>query len=61
MLQPGESPHMGDGWETARRRDTGNDWAVIRLATEAVPRVLEIDTTHYKGNAPGHAEVAAMW
>ena len=59
MLQPGESLYMSDGWETARRRDTGHDWAVIHLATEAVPRVLGIDTTHYKGNAPAHVEVTA--
>ena len=59
MLQPGESQRMGDGWETARRRDNGNDWAVINLAAEAVPTVIEIDTTHYKGNAPGAVTVSA--
>ncbi|HEX4722585.1 MAG TPA: allantoicase [Pseudonocardiaceae bacterium] len=59
MLQPGESLVMSDGWETARRRDDGHDWAVIRLAAQATPRVLEIDTTHYKGNAPGSVEVSA--
>lgn len=59
MLQPGESQRMSDGWETARRRDEGNDWAVIKLAAEAVPTVIEIDTTHYKGNAPGAATVSA--
>ena len=52
MLRPGPSRNMGDGWESARRRDAGHDWAVIRLATAAVPRVIEVDTTHYKGNAP---------
>lgn len=60
MLQPGESRWMSDGWETRRRRDEGHDWAVIRLAAQAVPTVLEIDTTHYKGNAPGAVEVAAQ-
>ncbi|HEX3785743.1 MAG TPA: allantoicase [Pseudonocardiaceae bacterium] len=52
MLQPGESRFMADGWETARRRDDGHDWAVISLAAPTIPRVVEIDTTHYKGNAP---------
>jgi allantoicase len=54
MLQPGQSLFMADGWESARRRDTGYDWAEIRLAAECLPRVLELDTTHYKGNAPEH-------
>jgi allantoicase len=57
MLQPGNSRNMGDGWESARRRDNGHDWAVIRLATQALPRVLEIDTAHYKGNAPDRVRV----
>jgi allantoicase len=57
MLQPGESRYMSDGWETARRRDDDHDWAVIRLAAQAIPKVLEIDTTHYKGNAPASVSV----
>lgn len=60
MLQPGESLVMADGWESARRRDDGNDWAVVRLAAHAVPRVLEIDTRHYKGNAPDRAVVTGV-
>jgi allantoicase len=52
MLQPGESRYMSDGWESRRRRDDGHDWAVLRLFAEGTPRVLELDTTHYKGNAP---------
>ncbi|GAB2709894.1 allantoicase [Nocardia thraciensis] len=52
MLQPGISRFMADGWEMRRRRDDGNDWATVALAAEAVPSVLELDTTHYKGNAP---------
>lgn len=58
MLQPGASLFMADGWETARRRDTGHDWAVVRLAGAAIPRVIEVDTTHYKGNSPERVAVA---
>jgi allantoicase len=43
---------MADGWETARRRDAGHDWATIHLACEATPLVTEIATTHYRGNSP---------
>jgi allantoicase len=28
---------MGEGWETARRRDDGNDWVELRLAGAGVP------------------------
>ena len=31
LLAPGEPVNMGDGWETARRRVPGNDWAIVRL------------------------------
>jgi allantoicase len=60
MLQPGESRFMADGWESARRRDDGHDWAIIRLAANAVPRVVEIDTTHYKGNAPDRVSLSGL-
>jgi allantoicase len=51
-LMPGESRVMGEGWETARRRDDGNDWIEVRLIGEGEARVVEIDTANYKGNAP---------
>lgn len=60
MLQPGESRFMGDGWETARRRDGGHDWAIVALAGPALPAVVELATTHYKGNAPDRAELSGI-
>jgi allantoicase len=60
LLRPGLSQRMGDGWETARRRTAGNDWAVIRLAGQAVAVVAELDTSHYRGNAPDHAVLSGM-
>ena len=53
MLLPGNSTHMGDGWETKRRRGPGNDWAVVRLARRGIIERIELDTDHFKGNAPG--------
>jgi len=53
MLLPGKSTHMGDGWETKRRRGPGNDWAVVRLARRGIIERIELDTDHFKGNAPG--------
>ncbi len=59
MLMPGEAKNMGDGWENARRRDAGHDWVELALAAEGTVDVLDIDTTHYKGNAPHQATVSA--
>jgi allantoicase len=53
MLQPERSSHMGDGWETRRRRGAGHDWAIVRLARPGYVKRIEVDTDHYKGNAPG--------
>jgi allantoicase len=59
-LSPGLPAVMGDGWETRRRRDTGNDWLIVRLAAPGVVALAEIDTLHYKGNAPGAASLSAI-
>jgi len=53
LLLPGNAHDMGEGWETARRRDESNDWVSVRLAEEGVVRQVVVDTTHFKGNAPG--------
>jgi allantoicase len=50
---PGDATHMGDGWETKRRRGPGHDWTIVRLGTAGSVRRAEIDTRHFKGNAPG--------
>jgi allantoicase len=57
MLQPGLAQHMGDGWETSRRRDDGNDWVTVGLAAPSVLTFADLDTTHFKGNAPGEARL----
>jgi len=55
LIIPGSSTHMGDGWETKRRRGPGHDWAIVRLARRGVIERIELDTDHFKGNAPGSA------
>jgi allantoicase len=57
LISPGEARVMGDGWETARRRGDGNEWVSVALAAAGVVRIAELDTTHFKGNAPGWAEL----
>lgn len=58
LIAPGQATVMGEGWETARRRDDGNDWVSLRLAAPGVVQLVELDTSHFKGNAPGWASVS---
>lgn len=57
LIAPGQAAVMGEGWETARRRDGGNDWVEVELAAPGVIRLAELDTSHFKGNAPGWASI----
>jgi allantoicase len=59
LIATGPARSMGEGWETARRRDDGNDWVEVRLAARGVVRVVELDTTWFLGNAPGEAQLSA--
>jgi len=52
LILPGRATHMGDGWETRRRRGPGHDWTIVRLAARGVIGRVEVDTDHFKGNAP---------
>ncbi|MEV7041004.1 allantoicase [Amycolatopsis sp. NPDC051061] len=58
LLSPGLAAHQAEGWETARRRDDGNDWVTLRLAGAGIVRFAELDTSNLKGNAPGWASVS---
>jgi allantoicase len=55
LISPGVAGAMGDGWETARRRDAGNDWVNVQLAGEGRVRLAELDTSYFLHNAPGWA------
>ncbi len=55
LLLPGPARSMGEGWETARRRDDGHDWVEIGLAAQGAIAVAEIDTSWFLHNAPGWA------
>ena len=60
LIKPGPSRSMADGWETRRRRGPGHDWALIRLAAVGTIEQLELDTSHFKGNAPGRCVVEGI-
>lgn len=57
MLMPGGARDMSDGWETRRRRGEGHDWAVLELGAAGRVSRIEIDTSHFKGNAPGQVAI----
>jgi allantoicase len=59
ILMPGRGTHMGDGWETRRRRGPGHDWVVVRLGLAGEARRIEVDTAHFKGNFPESCSIDA--
>jgi allantoicase len=58
LLLPGTARSMGEGWETSRRRDAGNDWVQVHLASQGVLTAAELDTSYFIGNAPGTARLS---
>lgn len=50
---------MGDGWETRRRREPGNDWIIVKLGAPGLVEKIEVDTCHYKGNYPDRCSLQA--
>lgn len=57
LVAPGLARSMGEGWETRRRRDDGNDWVELALACEGVVTLAELDTSWFLGNAPATASL----
>jgi len=59
LLTSGRGINMGDGWETRRRREPGNDWIMIKLGAPGTVEKIEVDTCHYKGNYPDRCSLQA--
>jgi allantoicase len=59
LLLSGRGIDMGDGWETRRRREPGNDWIIVRLGAPGTVEKIEVDTAHYKGNYPDRCSLQA--
>jgi allantoicase len=60
LISPGLARSMGEGWETARRREPGNEWVVVRLAGAGVVTLAELDTSWFLGNAPESARLTGL-
>ena len=61
LNMPGRGINMGDGWETRRRREPGNDWAILALGHPGKITAIEVDTAHFKGNYPDRCSIQAAY
>ena len=59
LLNPGKGINMGDGWETRRRREPGNDWCIIELGHAGRIDGVILDTAFFKGNYPDRCSIQA--
>jgi allantoicase len=59
LIAPGRGVNMGDGWETKRRREPGNDWVIVALGGRGIMQRLTVDTAHFKGNFPDSCSIEA--
>ena len=59
LLNPGRGVNMGDGWETRRRREPGNDWCIVELGHPGSIEQAILDTAHFKGNFPDRCSLQA--
>ena len=50
-----------DGWESKRRRDGGNDWAIIELGSPGIISEVDIDTSFFTGNFPPFASIEGIY
>jgi allantoicase len=60
LILPGRAQHMGEGWETRRKRGPGHDWIVVRLAAGGKLSKIEVDTNHFKGNFPESCQLEGL-
>ncbi len=59
LILPGRPGNMSSGWETRRRRGPGHDWNLLKLGALGLVRRIEVDTSCFKGNAPGRVSIDA--
>jgi allantoicase len=60
VIFPGRASHMGEGWETRRKRGPGHDWLILKLAGKGKIKKIEIDTNHFKGNFPDRCSLDGL-
>jgi allantoicase len=60
LIAPGHGVNMGDGWETRRRREPGNDWVILKLGHPGRIHRVEVDTAFFKGNYPAACSLSGV-
>jgi len=50
-----------DGWESRRKRTSGNDWCILQLGVAGQIEGVDIDTNFFLGNHPPHAALEACY
>lgn len=58
LIRPDEARVMGDGWETRRRRENGNDFVTFGLGIAGRPCQVVVDTSRFRYNA---SDSVALW
>ncbi|TRC62347.1 allantoicase, partial [Mannheimia haemolytica] len=58
---PNKAPNMGEGWETRRRREPGNDWCILKLGQAGIVNKIMVDTAFFKGNFPDKVSIQAVY
>lgn len=61
LLLPNKAPNMGEGWETRRRREPGNDWCILKLGQAGIVNKIVVDTAFFKGNFPDKVSIQAVY
>jgi allantoicase len=59
LILPGRGVNMGDGWETRRRREPGNDWCILQLGAPGIIERADVDTGFFRGNYPDRCSLQA--
>lgn len=57
LIMPGRGEHMGDAWETRRKRQPGHDWVIVKLGAPGLIKSLDVDTAWHIGNYPDMCSV----
>lgn len=57
LLSTTPAADMGDGWETRRRRQPGNDWVILKLGRKGSIGRVELDTAFFRGNYPARCSL----
>lgn len=60
LIAPGRGINMGDGWETRRRREPGNDWLILALGHAGIISRVQVDTAWFKGNYPARCSLEGV-